>query len=240
MQEIRIFSVLFKEPIARAEMEYFRAAIVAKVGDRQDRHLFHNHNNLPDGTDGGYHYRYPLVQYQMERGKPKLVFINEAINEAKFFFANESWDLQLGNRCYTSEIAELKTQQFHMDKTEHFQHYRLNNWLALNEANHQKYQRMESFQERLLLLENILVSHILAMAKGLGYYFTQRFEARITDVLQQRVQPFHETEMNSFTIEFKANVKLPNLSMGKGSSLGFGTIRQLKKQPDTATQPIEH
>lgn len=234
MQETRIFSVLFKEPIARAEMEYFRSAIVAKVGDR---HLFHNHNNQPDGSDGGYHYRYPLVQYQQERGKPKLVFINEAINEAKFFFANENWDLQLGNRHYHSEIEALKTQEFKMDHTAHFQHYRLRNWLALNEVNHDKYQKMDSFQERLALLENILVSHILSMAKGLGCYFTQRFEARITDVLQQRVVPYHETEMNSFSIEFRANLSLPALGLGKGTSLGFGTLHRLKKQAQPTINP---
>lgn len=60
MQPLRILSVTFDTHLDPWDLPKFRGAIARKVG--LEHEWFHNHDN----ENGGYHQRYPLIQYKLE------------------------------------------------------------------------------------------------------------------------------------------------------------------------------
>lgn len=222
IKKINTLSVTFNEPIQVNELECFRGAIAEKVG--LEREWFHNHNNNPE-EKVGFHYRYPLVQYKLSWKRPRILFVNEAVGEARHFFGQQTWDLQLAGRDYPAKIDELKALQYDFGLIPDFKNYRVRRWLALNSKNFEVYHEMPTFKEKISLLETILAGNILSMASGLDYRFEERFQVDLIDYHQSRPVIYKGVKLLTFDIAFRTNVVIPSgLSLGKGSSLGFGHL----------------
>jgi hypothetical protein len=70
MNNIRTLSVTFAEEIHPDSLVYFRDAILKKVGsDQLNKDIW-----MSDAPG-----RYALIQYQLDRRRPKLLFLNAAI-----------------------------------------------------------------------------------------------------------------------------------------------------------------
>jgi hypothetical protein len=83
---------------------------------------------------------------------------------------------------------------------------------------------------RLALLESILKGNILSFAKGIGWDIDREISLRIDTIEKVRPVTFKEQKVLAFDVTFRTNVFLPDyLGLGKGVSLGFGTVRQMKK-----------
>lgn len=223
MHQIRSLNVRFDEPITAGELEYFRAAIVEKVGRKHD--WYHNHNNGADASHS-FHYRYPKIQYYRHQQRPVILFIQEIVGEARHFFMQSDWTLRLKDRTYDARLSEMKAQQQDVgilakgEKT-----YFLNNWLALNEENYALYQQTDRLIPRLELLERILVSQIVTLARSLGVTLDQPVSVGIIEWERTRSVHYKKAALLSFDIRFKTNVLLPaRFGIGKGSSIGYGRI----------------
>ncbi len=236
---IKTLSVTFDEAIAPQELECFRGAIVAKVG--MDKEWYHNHKNAPDAPTG-YHYRYPLIQYHLSRGRPRLLFINEAVGEARHFFTQNDWRLTLAGREYQSGIQALKAGQAEFGLLPELRPYTLTRWMGLNSANHAAYQASTRLSDKVALLERVLSGNILSMANGIGYQFPERFEVALTYLHRSYTIHYKGVPLLAFDVGFAANVALPlGLPLGKGGSLGFGRVglpRKEEKEPITDTPLI--
>ena len=100
------------------------------------------------------HYRYPLVQYQLMRRRPRLLFLEEAIEDARHFFTRPDWDLTMNGRPCQTTVTELKASQYDIGLTPgEFHHYRLFRWQALNTDNFQSYRQTETLAAKVAFLE---------------------------------------------------------------------------------------
>lgn len=238
MHNIKTLSVTFAEPIEAREIHCFRGAIAEKVG--LEREYYHNHNNDP-AVKQAYHYRYPLIQYRLYRSRPQLLFINEAIDEARHFFGQSEWNLNMAGRPYPAQVERLKAGQTQLGLLPETQAYTIRRWLALNGDNYDRFAQTERLTTRIETLERILAGNILSMASGLGYRFPARFELFLTESYRQYSLPYKGTRLMAFDTTFRTNVQLPlGFSVGKGSSLGFGRVGKAKptKTEQTTTQEV--
>ncbi|HMQ46498.1 MAG TPA: CRISPR-associated endonuclease Cas6 [Saprospiraceae bacterium] len=225
---IKTLSVTFTETIAPQELECFRGAIVDKVG--LDKEWFHNHNNAQE-RNSNYHYRYPFIQYHLSQGRPRMLFINEAIDEARHFFAQSNWDLLLGERAYKSAIHELKAVQVSFGLLPDMRHYIVRRWIGLNSNNYPTYLATESLGQRIAILERILAGNVISMANAFQYRFPERFQLHITELLDSRIIHYKGVALQAMDIRFSANVALPlGIALGRGGSLGYGRLTQPEKE----------
>ncbi len=225
LQNMRSLSVTFAEPIEPQELECFRGAIAEKAGFQHER--FHNHNNAP-GAKTAFHYRYPLIQYQLHRGQPRIVFLNEAIEDAQHFFTQSDWDLQLNGKPYRTKIAGLRANQHHVGVTPGaWGYYRLRRWQALNTDNYPEYRSIITLRDKAAFLERILAGHLLAFFTGIGIQLPHRFQLDLTDLYRTSEISYRGIQAQVFDIHFRAELMLPSgIGIGKGTGLGFGRVER--------------
>lgn len=233
MEEIRILRIGFEKPLAAKELPAFRGAVIEAAG--RENVLFHNHENH------GFRYAYPLIQYKRIGGKPSLMCINDGVEEVYEFFRNKQRTLNLNGRPYEVGIEDVHLNSFQPEQADHWQSYSIMNWLALNQTNYEEYRRKNQV-EQLEQLQNILAGNIKAFAKGIGWWLEQPLELEITAPPESRTTTFKNKRMLRFDTRFRCNVKLPNfIGLGKGVSLGYGTIKQLTtKRTEQKEQEAEY
>ena len=217
MNNIRTLSVTFTEEIYPDSLASFRDAIIEKVGsDQINKEIW-----MSDAPGC-----YPLIQYQLDRRRPKLLFLNAAIGEARHFFSQFDWDFDLDGQHYHTEIAAIKTAQPIIDHTPgQWHYYRLRRWLALNSIDHTIYQGLPVLSERIVFLEKVLGNQILEMAAGLGYPLSDAIALNFTELTRTH-HIYHEGEQRMmFDLSFRTDVDLPfGPGIGHNAALGFGRV----------------
>ena len=113
-------------------------------------------------------------------------------------------------------------------------------WLALNEENHRKYQRLRSWNEKKEMLSKILIGNIIAMSKGLGYTVPAPIEVELGR-LREVPARLKGTPMIGFLGDFKVNFEIPDyLGLGKSVSRGFGTVKRQRVEKNRIDISIMH
>ena len=219
--------IRFQNEIANNEVAMFRGAIINAV-DNSDV-LFHNH------TDGdGFRYAYPLIQYKRINRKAAITCIGEGTEAIGKFFSSCNFDVVLGNRNMTLEVESVRAHKTLVQVWDSVFTYHLRKWLPLNQENYRKYEALDSIVERYTFLERLLTGNILSFAKSMGVYFDKQVECKITSADEPRIVNYKGVQMMSFDVEFKSNVSLPDyIGLGKGVSLGFGTVVSENKNNKT-------
>lgn len=225
MKPLRMLAVTFDTIIAPWELSKFRGAIASKVGLQHE--WFHNHNN----ETGGYHQRYPLIQYKIDtQGRdmhPMLLYLDDCIEEAHHLFSQPDWAVRIGQTSHDLRIARLHIDQITLNTTDTPRRYRIHKWRALNSDNFRHWQQLRSLAEKYAFLESILASHILSFARGINWTLDSRFNVGITQLLKEEWISFKDIKMLAFTLEFEANITLPDyIGLGNGAGEGFGVTRR--------------
>ncbi len=227
LKKLDLLKVIFDTEIQAAEIINFRGALVEKIG--REHEWFHNHANQEVGKR--FHYRYPLVQYKRFARHPMLIFLGESMVEAQHFFSLPSWDLRINDRFHSMNIKEMQQRSFNLKVYPKQFHYKLYNWQALNQENHNKWSRIGSLVKRVQELERILVAHVISFARGVDWRIEGRVNLEINDVLSQKNIRYKGFYAQTFDISFTANVLLPEfIGLGKGTSRGFGIVRLDRKK----------
>ena len=229
-KELRILAVVFDSYLEPWEIPKFRGAMAHKVGLEHD--WFHNHKTLDNPTS--FHYRYPLIQYKLDKNHPMLICIDKGVEEAQRFFAQADWTLMIGNKRHQMHLKSLEIKQFSLQILQQKREYRIHNWLALNQENYNKYQELERLSEKLDFLEPILIGHILSFAEGVAWQVSSPIELCITDLLDTRWIEHKKVKRLAFNLHFKCNVFIPNfIGLGKSCSQGLGVIKENRIYPKT-------
>lgn len=224
-KELRILAVVFDSYLEPWEIAQFRGAMAHKVGLEHD--WFHNHNSSNNPTT--FHYRYPLIQYKLNKNHPMLICIDKGVEEAQHFFAQADWTLMIGEKEHQMRLKSLNVNQFSLQILSQKREYRIHNWLALNQDNYKQYQELERLSEKLDFLEPILIGHILSFAKGVQWEVPESIELSITDLLNTQWIKHKRVRRIAFNLHFKCNVFIPNfIGLGKGCSHGLGVIKENK------------
>ena len=223
MKKIRFLDISFENDVQAWELPTFRGAVVAMVG--RDHVLFHNHQN------NNFRYSYPLIQYKQINKKPHLICIDEGVDDVHHFFEKKQEGIFLGERPYELKVASINLNQFTLQVWDKSFHYRLYNWLPLNQDNYALYHQLTDAQEQLNLLQKTLTGNIISLAKGIGWEVDRPVIVQIKEIQKVNMIKVKGVVREAFTITFRCNVFLPNhISLGKNASLGFGVFTEQKKQ----------
>ena len=229
---LRILSVSFDTHIDPWELPRFRGAIARKVGVEHE--WFHNHNN----ETGGYHQRYPLIQYkldtQRDKIRPMLLCLDHGVEEAHHFFSQPDWSVRIGEHHHAMRIARLHVDQYRLGVWETPMTYRIHKWKPFNPENFDVWKTLSGISEQYAFLERLLTTHIIAFAAGIGWNIPERFEVRITRELKKEWLSYKDIKVLAFTLDFTANVSLPEYAgLGKGAGVGFGVVRKQKTEKES-------
>jgi len=184
-------------------------------------HLLHNHCE-----DGGFRYRYPLVQYKITRGRALILGLNQGGETLGALFF-QLQNLNIGERQIPLREKHIRCREEAFGWTAQTHPYRFETpWLGLNQSNHERWQQLAE-TERQKMLERILTGNLLSLAKGLDYHLGH--DQRLT--VQAHLTPvpvrFKNRPMQGFIGRFTVNFLIPDwLGLGKSCARGFGTVRQ--------------
>ncbi len=222
--KLRILQIIFDTEIAAYEIPAFRGAVIKKVG-QENSVLFHNHID-----DTQYRYSYPLIQYKRIKRHPAIICIDQGVDEIHRFFEQSTWDLKIGDKIHNIKIHRLQVNQFAMNVWENKFHYRLYNWLALNQENYSIYRKTEGVANKIKFLEKKLTANILSFAKGIGWTIDKEIKLTIDTPPEVHTVTDKQNKQLAFNTEFSTNVFLPNyIGLGRRVSIGFGTLRNIEK-----------
>ncbi|MDA8242151.1 MAG: CRISPR-associated endonuclease Cas6 [Nitrospiraceae bacterium] len=184
--------------------------------------LLHNHS-----TDNTCIYIFPRVQYHILNGHAMIIGIEEGVDAVKLI---ESSLLQLSMQREVYKVIEKDGIESEIDYgiTGLKEYSFLTPWLALNEKNYEKYQRMGTWAERKELLESVLIGNIISMSKSLGYTVSEPIKATMGQMKEVPTK-LKGTPMLGFLGTFSVNFEIPDYwGIGKSVSRGFGTIRRCR------------
>lgn len=231
MKGLRILQVSFDTHIQPYQLSAFRGAVASKVG--WEHEWFHNHNN----TEGGYHNRYPLIQYKLDTYKgqmrPMLLCLDEAIEEAHHFFSKPDWGIDIKDTRHDLRIANLHVHKHTLNVWERPFTYRLHKWQAMNPDNYAKYKQIPETDKlaRTAFLAQLLKNQITSFLKGVGFEPEKPFEVTIKgNAYEEWLQYKHRQKIQVFNLDFECTVSLPDfIGIGKGASRGLGVVRSFKR-----------
>jgi len=140
----------------------------------------HAHNHLQNGK---LIYRYPRVQYKIVESMCLVIGFNEGIEIIMKAFHDLSL-VGLDGEAKEIKFKSLEKYSPSFSISQEKKKYAFfTPWVALNEKNYEKYQKLGSWAKRKALLEKILVGNIISMSKGLGYTVAGPIEV---DILKLR------------------------------------------------------
>ncbi len=187
-----------------------------------EERLLHQHHK-----DGTFDYFHPLVQYKVINNECLLVGCKEGA-ELLTGLDLVLKKILLGGQIYTILTKEIEFYNISIGVIDSLKQYQfLTPWLALNEKNYDKYQRLGSWVKRKELLEKILVGNILSMSKSLGYTVPSPIKVDIKK-LKEVPTSLKGVPMLGFLGTFSVNFEIPDYwGIGKSVSRGFGTINRV-------------
>ena len=218
-QDVNVTTILTQMPISYNEIPFLRGAII-KIAGASDE-LFHDHRG------SGFRYSYPLIQYKIIDGNAAIIAVNDGIRVAKMILPFMNSRIQIGHRTSDFILEDITSSTTSVSVSSETHTYLASRWLPLNQDNYIIYNELDDMTQKINMLERLLIGNILSFAKGIGIFLNSTVYASIVDVKATRQFKYKNVMMLGFDIIFKTNVTLPsNIGLGKGVSLGFGTITE--------------
>lgn len=219
---IKTLQASFTHVITPAQIRQWRGAFIEMAGWEND--LFHNH----EGAADKYHYRYPLIQYRIWDGKAGIFAINQGVEAFQEALYSTDWNLQWKATSYNVSIDNLRLDSHPLEMLEEPRHYTLHKYLPFNQDNYRRWQSANGMIQRIAILEEVLVGHILCFATAMDYQLPDRLEVNLQNIQDMRCLK-HKVPMLAFDLEFSANIQLPfGIGLGKSVSHGYGQCRPQK------------
>lgn len=223
IKNIKTLILYYNSKISFHEIPFFRGAVLDCLGEKADL-LFHNHTD-----DSSFRYSYPLIQYKQIDGKAAIVCIDKGIDIVGQLLSKNAEALRIGERQMEAKIVHIQPVDTPLQAKEESISYHIHHWLPLNTKNYHQYQKIETSDDHLTFLENILKANLLAMLKGLSIFIEVPLSVHIIRLSQPRILTFKNIGMTSFNADFTCNLSLPdNIGIGKNASIGCGVIHHIK------------
>lgn len=219
---LKLQTIKFSFGILQEELKWLRGALISAT-DGSDS-LLHNHKIID------VIYRYPTIQYKKVQNNAGLLLIGDAIESLGKISMSFNKKVRIGNRYCLLEPEYIRTKEVVIKTGTKYFYYSLSNWMPLNQENYNVFKQIANPDSKVEMLDKILTGNILAFLEGIQYIAKDRIEARIMEVENDKVLPYKGQKMQAFDLVFQTNVFLPNyIGLGKGVSLGFGTIKEIRK-----------
>jgi hypothetical protein len=220
---IRIFAIQFDIPLLFPQIPQWRGAIAEHAGLEDER--FHNHQ----GDKNRFHYRYPTVLYRSRQGKAAIWSFGEGTEALQTLLMNAQGDFTMHGQKLELRVQEVDIHMYQPNMSALPQKYGLNKWLALNEQNFKRWEKLPDAEAQNGFLEQILASNIIAFAKALEWQMPERLHINITKIIHTTRSKHKGILMLTFDIQFEANIFLPTgLGLGKSVSHGYGVLTRFR------------
>jgi hypothetical protein len=220
---LRYLRVEFDLPLQPWEIPAFRGAMIDKMG--RDNDLFHNHL---DG-ENKFAYRYATVQYKSIDGRAAIVGLNAGADALQSYFAMPHRNIEMGGMQREMVIDDLRMQQVVMRTWNQQFHYRIQNWIALQDEAYPEYNATIGLAKKAVLLERRLTNTMVTMAKGLDWWVDEPIQICVTQFWEPHLVRLKGVRFSAFNVEFTSNVFLPDyIGLGKATALGFGVVKSIQ------------
>lgn len=216
---LRTFIVRFSNEIQFQDIKFLRGAVINATPNGSL--LFHNHVG-----DGGYRYRYPLIQYKRIGGKAAIVCVGDGTEAIGEFLTSCEFEMRLGNQMVTLELDSVKAEKTLVQRWDGQFNYVIRKFLPFNQTNYKLYMELpEGSNERTDIIRRSLVGNILSFAKTFGLHFDEEVIVEIKEIGNPYVYTYKKVKLLGFDLSFTCNVSLPNyIGLGKNASQGFGVV----------------
>ncbi len=183
--------------------------------------LLHNHENEC------LRYTYPRVQYKIIDSHSIIIGLAEGVKALRLLAQLDR--IVIGHEDMQIEDFQIIEGQACLGILNNQLAYSfLTPWLALNEKNYEKYQKLGIWQKKKELLEKILVGNIISISKSLGYTVSAPLETRIIKIKEVKAS-LKDVFMLGFLGTFSINFEIPDYwGIGKSVSRGFGTVIRIR------------
>lgn len=223
MKKVRTLLIKSDTGISLSEIPLFRGAIINSM-ERSDS-LYHNHH------DDSVIYRYPLIQYKRINRHASILGVEQGADILGGFVQKDISRLKLGERETAFSITDIIARQCLIQVWDKQFEYQIRKWLPFNAENYRAYLSTEGLAERIHLLEDILKGNLLSFAKGIGETISSTIVCTITMLESPVLYTYKGVKMMGVDAVFKTNISLPDyIGLGKGVSLGFGSIKQKRNE----------
>ncbi|WKN44265.1 CRISPR-associated endonuclease Cas6 [Tunicatimonas pelagia] len=184
--------------------------------------LLHNHLE-----GGGLRYGYPLVQYKVLNKVPTLVGLAEGAQLLTELFLKIQ-EIRLEDAVYPVMSKNIQSATPEIGVSDELFTYQFQTlWMALNQENYRRYQRLAP-PGQTALLRRIVTGNVLSFFKGIGVFLTKEERILVQLQVQPRQTQFKNQPMLAFQGKLTTNVALPeSIGIGKAVSRGFGTLRRI-------------
>jgi hypothetical protein len=187
--------------------------------------LFHHHEK------NGLLYQYPHIQYKIIQGKPLLIGVGKGaeVLENMFF---EDGEIRLGENSYRVLHRNIQNTSEEIGiSSEEIEYRFITPWIALSQKNYALFYLAKNQNDRIDLLNRILIGNILSIGKSVNYRFQDSIQADIK--VSWNKGCLKNVSVIFFSGSFKINVLIPEyLGVGKSVSRGFGTVMREKRGID--------
>lgn len=187
------------------------------VAQRARRVEFHQHG------DEGLIYRHPLIRYDASTGQAVVAGLAEGALLLRGMPAFDSF--LLGSETFPVVTRSVDAGRTAVGPSGEMIRYGFrSSYLALNQENHEAWERGHA-AERRRLLQRIVVGNLLSLSKGIGLHVAERLEAEV-DLEPSGWQELKPgVRLLGFQGTFRVNYQIPDgWGIGKSSSRGFGTL----------------
>lgn len=206
-------------PMEHKSLHDFRAMIAQFEGTKNPLIYNRDENGVPG-------YEYPVIQFRCNDGFASVF----AINEGALFIE------KIIKKKLPFDITRIERDSFQLKKVtkNHTKFYHLFRWIPLDERYFSGISDSDgSFKlwnelfmdEKVKLLENILVSNIIDFAHCVGWQISKNKSLRIRLHDIQHINPvkLYGSSVIAFDVTYAANLELPDhLGLGRGKSMGYG------------------
>ena len=187
-----------------------------------DVDYFHNH------SEDGIIYRYPLIQYKVIENKPTIVLLKRACEIAYRY--NVVDKIIIEDKELISEDISVQIKKTYFGCSDKILKYRfVTPWIGLNQNNIYKYNKIDDNDEKIKLLEKIIIGNILSLSKGVDYRVNKRINVIIDkDSIENKKVYFKGKKMLAYHLDFYVNFVIPDdIGIGKACSRGFGSLKRI-------------
>lgn len=218
--EMTTLTLCCDQSLKENDARYLRGFFGQRYKNRAE---FHHHG--PNGLV----YQHPLIQYKTIGGVGRVMGLENGSFLVRALPAVDALNLNGQDLNVIEQNRNTETVLFGPTKSQMAYQF-LSPWLALNQENHQRYNKMSNNKEREDLLSRILIGNLISLCKSVSLTISDRIEVNLSVEQSQSVEIKSGVSLAGFLGTFTVNFQLPTLwGIGKQSARGFGAVRKIKE-----------
>jgi len=238
---IRTQSITFDLAMKPQQIFDFRGAFIDMVRSskltKQEKELFSNREEAPDGSKGKAIERYPLIQYRWAEGKALIWAMNEGVDAIKKLVKSKIFDqFTIQNQhvpLLVTHTSEKELVALRIDE-ERAHLYLVFHFVPFGQDKEKEYHSMPTYIEKIKVLEQVLLNELVLLTYAVGMKTDKKITVEIVDIIRKSNARYKTKnsdgsymviEPQSYFMKIRSNIVLPEgIAIGRHKAYGYGII----------------